>query len=162
MNDTDFKNLLLKTAFCCMASDGHIDPSEIEAINNLCLQSDLFEDINYKAEISDQANLLNARGKDFVTEFLDSLSLIQLSEKQHLEIVEFAFKTIEADDEIHYSEIKFFKAIRAKLNIPKELILQNFPGKDDFVEDDIITDASISKTITESFINLGDLNIVIE
>lgn len=162
MNDTDFKNLLLKTAFCCMASDGNIDNNEIEAINSLCLQSELFNNVNYKEQLSEQANLLNSKGKDYVTEFLSSLSTFTLNENQQLKIVEFAFKTIEADEEIHYSEIKFFKAVRAKLNIPKELILQHFPDKDDFVADDIITDSSLHKTLMESFINLGDLNIVIE
>lgn len=162
MNDTDFKKLLLKTSFCCMAADGHIDSTEIEVINNLCLESHLFEDINYKSELSEQAELLNKQGKNFVTDFLLELENTELSERQKLNVVDFAFKTIEADNEVHYSEIKFFKVIRAKLKISKELISENYQGKEDYLEDDIITDTHLHNMLDTSFTNLGDLNIVIE
>ena len=43
MNDTDFKKLLIKTSFCCMAADGHIDGTtkkrrvhEVLALSNEC------------------------------------------------------------------------------------------------------------------------------
>lgn len=162
MNDIDFKKLLLKTSFCCMAADGNMDSSEIEVIHNLCLESHLFENINYKSELSEQADLLNKKGKDFVIDFLSELEQTELSENQKLTVVNFAFKTIEADNEIHYSEIKFFKVIRAKLKIAKELILANFPGSDDYLEDDIITDTHLHNMLDTSFTSLGDLNLVIE
>lgn len=162
MNDTDFKKLLLKTSFCCMAADGNIDSTEIEEINNLCLQSHLFDNINYKSELAEQAELLNKKGKTFVTDFLNELEKTELSEKQKHTVVDFAFKTIEADNEVHYSEIKFFKVVRSKLNISKEIILENYPDKEDYLEDDIITDTHLHSMLDASFTNLGDLNIVIE
>jgi uncharacterized membrane protein YebE (DUF533 family) len=37
MDTIKFDKLLLKTAFCCMASDGHIDSREIAIVNKKLL-----------------------------------------------------------------------------------------------------------------------------
>jgi uncharacterized membrane protein YebE (DUF533 family) len=42
MDTITFDKLLLKTAFCCMAADGHIDNREIALIKTMCENSPLF------------------------------------------------------------------------------------------------------------------------
>jgi uncharacterized membrane protein YebE (DUF533 family) len=46
METVSFDKLLLKTAFCCMASDGHIDNKEINLIKSMCENSSLFKEFN--------------------------------------------------------------------------------------------------------------------
>lgn len=159
MESTQFKNLLIKTAFSCMASDGHIDDREIQIIQSLCEKSHFFDDINYKHELHQQVQELNTKGKEFINEFLTSLENVQLSEEQEFTVIDFAIKTIQADDEIHYSEVKFFKVIKSKLHLSKQQILEKFPGIEDFLEDDIITDNHVFQLLKESFDKLGELNI---
>lgn len=57
--------------------------------------------------------------------------------EQELEIVSISIKMIEADNEILYSEVKFFKRIRACLNITDEEILKSMPDKEDYLLPDI-------------------------
>lgn len=52
-------------------------------------------------------------------------------------IIDFALKTIEADNCIEYSEVKFFKKIRDRLSINDEDILQCYPDKEDFLLADV-------------------------
>jgi uncharacterized membrane protein YebE (DUF533 family) len=48
MDTISFDKLLIKTAFCCMASDGHIDDQEISIIKTMCANTSLFNDFNFK------------------------------------------------------------------------------------------------------------------
>ena len=52
MDTISFDKLLLKSAFCCMASDGHIDNREIALIKSMCEKSPLFKDFNFKKKLT--------------------------------------------------------------------------------------------------------------
>ena len=52
METITFDKLLLKTAFCCMASDGNIDNREVELIKKMCHNSDLFQNFDFEKEIN--------------------------------------------------------------------------------------------------------------
>ena len=52
METISFDQLLLKTAFCCMASDGKIDQREIAFIKSMCEKSPLFKDFNFQEEMN--------------------------------------------------------------------------------------------------------------
>ena len=45
---------------------------------------------------------------------------------------------IEADKEVLYSEIKFFKRIRKCLSVSDEVLYREFPDKEDFFLPDIV------------------------
>ena len=47
MDTITFDKLLLKTVFCCMASDGNIDKREIALIKSMCEKSPLFKDFKF-------------------------------------------------------------------------------------------------------------------
>ena len=162
MENQHFKSLLIKTIFSFMASDGHIDDKEIEIAKKLCEDIHLFDSENYKSELDKEARKLESEGKTYINNYLIDLQKEELSEEQQLNIVNFAIKTIEADGEIHYSEVKFFKVIKSKLSISKEAILSHFPDIEDYLEDDIITDKHLSSLLDESFLKLGNLKIELD
>ena len=66
METITFDKLLLKTAFCCMASDGKIDKREVELIKKMCEQSPLFIDFDFNTEINILLGKINNRGSEFI------------------------------------------------------------------------------------------------
>ena len=152
METIAFDKLLLKTAFCCMASDGNIDKREIALIKTMCKDSPLFKDFNFEEEINNLVTKLNTNGKDFISYYFDLLKHSTLTEQEELTLIDFAIKTIKADEQIEYSEIKFFKNIRHRLKVSDENILAVFPDIEQFLEQDIITESFLSK-ITSNYLD---------
>ncbi len=107
-----------------MASDGHIDDREIALIKSMCEKSPLFKDFNFQEEINFLVNKINTRGKEFISYYFDLLDKTTLTEKEELTLIDFAIQTIKADEQIEYSEIKFFKNIRHRLKVNDEKIRQ--------------------------------------
>jgi uncharacterized tellurite resistance protein B-like protein len=140
MQKIPFYKLLLKTAFCCMASDGDIDKKEVKVIQKLCIESPLFQDFDFNTEINELLDKLNNDGKAFLNYYFNILNEAKLSDIEELEILKFAINTIHADEKVEYSEIKFFKAITKCLEVNDEIIIQNFPEMEMFLGDDIEED----------------------
>ena len=126
METISFDRLLLKTAFCCMTSDGKIDNKEVTLIKKLCDKSPIFKDLNFKKEINDLVERLNANGKDFINYYFSLLKDSDLTPDEELKLIEFAVETIKSDELIEYAEIKFFKAIRSNLKLSNKQILEIF------------------------------------
>jgi uncharacterized tellurite resistance protein B-like protein len=156
MDTISFDKLLLKSAFCCMASDGHIDSREIALIKSMCEKSALFKDFNFEEEINSLLNKINTRGMEFISDYFDLLGKSTLTEKEELTLIDFAIQTIKADEQIEYSEIKFFKNIRHRLNISDENILAVLPNIEQFLEEDIVNDSFLDK-ITSQFLKSAEL-----
>lgn len=121
------KELLLKTAFCCMACDGNIAQEEVSLIKDIADNSNLFEGIDIEENLNEYVEEINQKGKDFLTHFLSEIKDASLNEADELEIIKIAIRTIEADNNIEYSEIKFFKKIREQLRISDGKIERAFP-----------------------------------
>ena len=151
MGTISFDKLLLKTAFCCMASDGNIDNREIALIKTMCENSPLFKDFNFQEEINSLINKINTSGKEFISYYFDLLSKSTLTEKEELTLIDFAIQTIKADEKIEYSEIKFFKNIRHRLKITDDNILAVFPDIEQFLEQDIVTETFLDKITSQYF-----------
>jgi len=151
METIKFEQLLLKTAFCCMASDGNIDQREITLIKSMCEKSELFKDFNFQEEINQLVTELNEKGKAFIQHYFDLLKQKSLSEKEELTLIDFAVQTINADEQVEYAEIKFFKNIRHRLKISDEKILAKFPDLEQYLEEDIITDSFLDKITSQYF-----------
>ena len=156
MDTINFDKLLLKTAFCCMASDGHIDSREIALIKTMCENSTFFKDFNFQEEINSLLNKINLRGKEFISYYFELLEKSSLSEKEELTLIDFAIQTIKADEQIEYAEIKFFKNIRHRLKISDENILAVFPDIEQFLEEDIMTKSFLDK-ITNQYLQSAEL-----
>lgn len=149
MENISFDKLLLKTAFCCMASDGNIDNREITLIKSMCEKSPLFEDFNFQEEINKLVTKINTNGKAFISTYFDLLKANSLTQQEELTLIDFAIQTIKADEVIEYSEIKFFKNIRHRLQISDENILVVYPDIEQFLEDDIITESFLDKITSQ-------------
>jgi uncharacterized tellurite resistance protein B-like protein len=156
METISFDKLLLKTAFCCMASDGNIDNREVAMIKTLCETSPLFKEMNFQDEINALLSEINIRGKEFILSYFDLLGKFSLTEKEELTLIDFAIQTINADDIIEYSEIKFFKNIRHRLKVSDENILTAFPDIEQFLEEDIITESYLDK-ITSQYLDSAEI-----
>ena len=156
METISFDRLVLKTAFCCMASDGNIDKREIDLIQTMCENSPLFGDFNFKEEINALVTRLNTGGKEFIRYYFDLLKQSNLTEQEELSLIDFAIRIIRADDQIEYSEIKFFKVIRHNLKISDEKILEVFPDIEQFLEQDIITESYLDK-ISKQYLETTEL-----
>jgi uncharacterized tellurite resistance protein B-like protein len=156
METISFDKLLLKTAFCCMASDGNIDKREIALIKKMCENSPLFKDFNFHEEINSLVSKINTRGKEFISYYFDLLGKSELTEKAELTIIDYAIQTIKADEQIEYSVIMFFKIIRHRLKISDENILAVFPDIEQFLEEDIVTESFLDK-ITSQYLETAEL-----
>lgn len=139
-----------------MASDGHIDNREIALIKSMCDQLPLFKDFNFQEEINLLVSKINTRGKEFISYYFDLLGKSTLTEQEELTLIDFAIQTIKADEQIEYSEIKFFKNIRHRLKISDDHILAVFPDIEQFLEEDIVTESFLDK-ITNQYLEAAEL-----
>lgn len=134
MNNQD---LLLKTIFICMACDGDIAPEEIHVLRELIANTDLFKELDIEVILKKYVDSINQDGVSFLNKYLSDLAEDTLSEEEQMCLVDLAFKTIEVDKHIEYSEVKFFKKIRVRLSLTDEEILAKYPDKEDFLLPDI-------------------------
>lgn len=150
-----FNELLLQTAFSCMASDGEIDLSEVQMIIKLEQEERLFNIQNIEEELNRLIKDINTNGHVFLRRYLHHISQSNLTEEQEIQIVRTAVLTIKADNEEKYSEIKFFKIIRSKLTVSDEKLissLQEFENlEDDYLQQDIISESYLEKLASEYF-----------
>ena len=133
--------LLLKTAFCCMACDGDIAQEEVSLLSNVVRKSPKFENINLEMKLKEYVEQLNLLKGSFISDYLNEIKKAELSLEEEQEIIKFAIDTIEADSNIEYSEISFFKQIRNCLKISDSSIYAMYPDKEDleyFLLPDII------------------------
>lgn len=156
MDTIGFDKLLLKTAFCCMASDGHIDKREVALINSLCAQSPVFENFDFHEEINRLVVKINSGGKEFIKYYFEMLNNANLSEEEELTLIDFAIHTINADEQVEYAEIKFFKNIRHRLRVSDEKILEKYPDIELYLEQDIKTESYLDK-IMHNYLDIAEI-----
>jgi len=145
MDTIPFNKLLLKTAFCCMASDGRIDEKEINTIKSLYESSDLFKGFNFEEEINLLIHKINDRGTEFIKYYFNLLSESNLSQDEESMLLDFAIQTIHSDGIDDYEEVKFFKNIRHRLTITDEMILEKHPEVEYWLEQDIVKENYLEK-----------------
>ena len=131
------KELYLKTAFCCMACDGNIAEEEIQLIRDYTKESLVFQGLDVEKLLNDYIKAINATGMSFLNSYLSEIKSIDMTETEELQLVKIAIQMIEADKEVLYSEIKFFKRIRKCLSVSDEVLNREFPDKEDFFLPDI-------------------------
>jgi uncharacterized tellurite resistance protein B-like protein len=151
MEKESFEKLLLKTAFCCMASDGHLDNREVALIKSICEKSDFYNRLNLSEEINALVAGINANGKLFIQQYLDLLKESELSDDEQLSLIGIAVQTIHADEQVQYSEIKFFKNIRHRLEISDDVILVRFPDIENFLQEDIRSHVLLERVTSNYF-----------
>jgi len=132
--DKQFKKILFKTAFCCMACDGHIDQQEIDEMKKMDKNTTYFGDVDLSKELDLLLKDLNKYGKKVVNDLFQELRETKLNPVQELLILEVALRIIHADANIDENEIKFVKLLRGRLELYDEMIIERF-GKDNLLFD---------------------------
>ena len=131
------EELYLKTIFCCIACDGDIATEEVDMIRELCAKDTLFSSINSEQYLNSWITDINEQGGMFLQSYLKELKSMALNKTEQLLLVTLAIKAIEADNNVEYAEVKFFKKIRSRLTISDEEILAEHPDKEDCLLPDI-------------------------
>lgn len=135
----DIKEIYLLTAFVCAACDGEIAPEEVSLIKEMCYNNDMFGDLDVETKLNEYVAATNKYGIRFINDFLRILESSELTTQEQLTIVRIAIDIIEADGQILYSEVKFFKRLRPCLNVSDDEILKVLPDKEDYLLSDIRT-----------------------
>ncbi|MFW5721170.1 MAG: hypothetical protein ACOCWW_02150 [Bacteroidota bacterium] len=154
MTQLKFEELLLQTAFSCMACDGEIDKREIELIKSLEKDEQLFELENIESLLNELIEEINKKGHGFLRDYLNQVNQASLTEEQEIKLVRTAIRTIEADEKVEYSEIKFFKIIRPKLAVSDKTLKENLSdieNIEEYLEQDIISESYMEKMTAEYF-----------
>lgn len=131
------REILLKTAFCCMACDGNIVSDEIENMRSFA--QNMLNDTDADTYINDCLESLRNAPAEFISSYLHELRSMDLNDSESLEVINLAIQIIEADNEIAYVEVKFFKQIRACLKISDDVILSARPEIEDYLLPDVIS-----------------------
>lgn len=138
MSTIYFYKLLLKTAISCMACDGYIDHRETQILKEIVRAEQAFFGIEIQQDIDSITQSFNENFNGFMRVFFLELKDATLSEAEQLKILEIAYKVIQADEEIDYREIKFFKSIRKMLPLSDADILAKYPDWEEYLKPDII------------------------
>ena len=132
--ENTFKRLLFKTAFCCMACDGHIDQKEVDEIKKMDTNTTYFGDVDLSIELDILLNDLVKSGKKVVNDLFQELKEFKLNPVQELLILEVALRIIHADEKTDENEVKFLKLLRGRLDVYDEIIVDRF-GRDNLLFD---------------------------
>lgn len=133
----NINELYLKTIFCCIAYDGDIASEEVQLLNSVAKDSVMFREIDVQSTINRYINAINKEGVAFLASYLKEITDANLTDDQALTLISLAIKAIEADNNIEYSEISFFKKIRKRLSITDNTILEALPDIEDYLLPDI-------------------------
>jgi len=132
--------LYLKTLFCCSACDGEIAPEEVSLVKQLSLNDSAFEDLDVEKILNAYIEKINEHGSIFLKDYLSEVANATLSDEEQVKLIELAIRMIEADNQILYSEVKFFKKIRNRMSISDERILAKLPNSEDYLLPDMMVE----------------------
>lgn len=126
MEKLEFKRLLFKVAFCTMACDGHIDSREVDEMRAMDKNTSFFDGVDLSEALSDLVEELGRKGVQVIEELFRSLRGNMLNPIQELLILEVAVRIINSDEKHDDNEIRFLHLLRAKLDLPDEIIFDRF------------------------------------
>lgn len=153
MDKREFEQLLLKTVFACMASDQAIDAAEVSHIQEKARSLKLFGGLDLKLELKRLEEELNAHGYGFFRHYFAELAGAMLERDQELMLLKAAIEMVEANDEVHYAEIKFVKLIRSELKVTDEEIRLAYPSYEEYLKQDMVSDKYRDHLISQFFID---------
>ncbi len=137
----EVKELYLKTLFCCSACDGEIAPEEVSLVKQISENDRAFDGMDVEGVLNQYVEQINNKGRAFLQEYLRAVGDTNLSDSETLKLIELAVKMIEADQQVLYSEVKFFKKIRSNLRISDSEILKALPEAEYYLLPDVMVDS---------------------
>lgn len=143
-----FEKLLLQTSFACMACDGEIAHEEVATIKSFAEEKKTYGNIDVETELQMLVEEINKKGKTFLKQYLLMVADSSLSVEQECAVLQIALDTIKSDNDIRYSEVKFFKVLRSNLkNITDKEILERVDG---------IDESYLAQDIKQSYMEMYD------
>lgn len=137
----EVKELYLKTLFCCSACDGEIAPEEVSLVKQISENDRAFDGMDVEGVLNQYVEQINNKGRAFLQEYLRAVGDTNLSDSETLKLIELAVKMIEANQQVLYSEVKFFKKIRSNLRISDSEILKALPEAEYYLLPDVMVDS---------------------
>lgn len=131
----------MKTLFCCSACDGEIAPEEVSLVKQISENDRAFDGMDVEGVLNQYVEQINNKGRAFLQEYLRAVGDTNLSDSETLKLIELAVKMIEADQQVLYSEVKFFKKIRSNLRISDSEILKALPEAEYYLLPDVMVDS---------------------
>ena len=122
----EYKEILLKTAVCAIASDGIIDERETKALYSIEKKSKYFSSIDLEKMLDSFLEEGINNIDTFIASTLESISLVNLNGAQELELLEISFRIIHADGIVVDKEEKFISKLRSVLEIDDLIIAERF------------------------------------
>lgn len=153
------EQLYLMTAFCCMACDGEIATEEVALLREMAEKEQIFGQLDVQDLLNKYIQEINAKGQLFLNNYIESVKESSLTKDETLELIRIAINTIEADDQIEYSEIRFFKRIRKNLTITDEEILEVMPEKEDYLLPDVASSTDFDWNFSFPALNLAEFSL---
>ena len=137
--EKNLEQILLYTAFSCMACDGEIAHEEVEAIKQMAIDKHAFVNLDVENELQQMVSAINTKGKGFLKQYLLTIDGCDFTKEEECSILQVALDTIVSDNDIRYSEVKFFKVLRSNLkHLSDDEILMQVKGIDEsFLAQDI-------------------------
>lgn len=152
----NINELYLKTIFCCMACDGDIADEEVNLVSKIAAEQNDLAGLDIETQLNAYVAEINTNGIAFLKGFLKELSAIELTEEQQLHLVDYAVRTIHADEKIEYSEVKFFKKIRNRLSLSDKQILEHQQAD---IEDWLLPDIQVAEDPDWGNISFANIKI---
>ena len=137
-----------------MACDGEIADEEIALLNRTATNEHVFDGLDIQDKINEFVSAINIQGKQFLNNYLDEVKGAELDDDDAIQLIKIAIETIEADNQIEYSEVSFFKRVRKNLSISDDVILNSMPDKEDYLLPDVEEDFDFDWNVTFGAIQL--------
>tara|TARA_B100000315_G_C14458729_1_gene532718 strand:- start:64 stop:519 length:456 start_codon:yes stop_codon:yes gene_type:complete len=122
----EYKEILLKTAVCAIASDGIIDERETKALYSIEKKSTYFSSNDLEKTLDLYLDKCISDIDVFIDSTLDNISSENLNAIQELELLEISFRIIHADGIVVDKEEKFISKLRSVLEIDDLIIAERF------------------------------------
>lgn len=120
-----------------MACDGDIAADEIVQLKDFAEKDDSWKGFDIQTAVNKGIVEINERGAAYLSDYLKEVADADLDDDGSIKLIDVAIRMIEADKKVEYSEVKFFKKIRAVLKVSDEKLFQTFPDKEDYFLPDI-------------------------
>lgn len=131
------EEILIRTAFACMASDGYINEQEINLVKSYLTADGLFDGNELDQELEKLVIEFNQDSRRFILDYFKMLKSEHLTTDDQVSIAEFAIGIIRADEVIDYREVQFFKHIRSCLSLSDCELINRVEDIEEYLERDI-------------------------
>jgi len=146
------KELLIRTAFVCMAADGSINEQEVDLVKRFIIRDGFYASSDIDHELGELIVDFNKDSSRFISSFFDSLKHEELSREDQLSILRYAIGVIRADDVIDYREVIFLKMIRSYMQLSDQDIFNEVEDSEEFLQRDI-SDSKETESLIDKFTN---------